>query len=284
MRGLFIALCFIMVGCTELVTSEFPKFETVPTVNSILVEGKPLSVLVSLTGKIDSLPLSVVNNAIIDLYIDGKFSEQLENSGSGTYFSKSIILPEKDYKCLVKTPNMDTVMCSQNLPVPSPIISVEHINIAGRDEEGNIYHAFKLSFRNNPSELRYYEVKTTAGAFMIFTDRILLNEGLPIALFSNELIKDSTYTLTLNYSTGYSRIRDGHYILNPFIVELRSVTYDYYCYQKQYYLYHEGRYGNITTKATAYPLYSNIENGYGIFAGYSVFVSDTIRPEPYDLD
>jgi hypothetical protein len=284
-----VVLTLALSSCKTLVTDDFPDFKSVPTVNSILVAGKPLAIEVSLTGGLDSLPLTTVNNATIDLYIDGVFTEQLGYIKYGTYTSTAIVEVGKEYKCKVIFPDQDTIVCSQTLPKPSPILKVEHINIAGRDEEGTTYPAVKLTFSNDLSERRYYEVviRYFQGAVDILniTDPVLLNEGLPIALFSNELIQGSIYTMTLNYTNGEAGSSNGgpfRTTLYPIVVELRSVSYDYYRYKKQYYLYTEGKNVEITKSMTASPLYSNIENGYGIFAGYSVFATDTITPEPYE--
>ena len=289
-------------SCQTLVTDDFPDFEKAPTVNSILVAGKPLSVHFSLTGGLDSMPLPTVSNAVVDLYIDGEFAEKLENTGEGTYSSSTLVEAGKEYKCNVIIPGYDTVVYSQTLPEASRILNVEHINIAGRNEEGVSYPAIKVTFKNSLSELTYFEV--VIKCFSIYrpwgsdivqveevstwlqsiVDPVLLNEGLPIALFSNEMIEDSIYTMTINYETGGAESINGSWYasLYPFIVELRSVTYDYYRYQKQYYLYAEGKDADFMETATAMPLYSNIENGYGIFAGYSVFATDTITPEAYE--
>jgi hypothetical protein len=287
-----------LLSCKTLITDDFPDFESLPTVNSILVVGKPLSVQVSLTGGIDSLPLSTVSNAEIELYIDGKFVEQLKNSGDGTYISTSTVEAGKEYKCKAIIPNQDTIVCSQTLPEASQILNVEHISIAGRDEEGISYPAIKVTFKNSVLDRKYFEIKITCYAnyagwqeedslvedythIQYIIDPVLLNEGLPIVLFSNELIHDSTYTMTINYTNGESGGSKIKY-RRPFVVQLRSVTYDYYRYQKQYYLYNEGKNADFMETATASPLYSNIENGYGIFAGYSVFATDTITPEAYE--
>lgn len=285
----------VMLSCQEFVTDDFPILETVPTINSILEAGKPITVYISLAGGLDSLPLSWVNNASVDLYIDGKFEERLLNNEDGSYYSPTIVQPGTAYKCIVVIPNRDTIVCSQTLPYPSQIINVEHINIAGRDEEGTTYPAVKLQFRNNQLVESYYEIviryftnyghlEERVADIQAIVDPVLLNEGLQMALFSNESIQDTSYLMTINYTTdGASSFGDNllRTVLHPFVVELRSVTYDYYRYQKQLYLYYEGKYADITESMTVIPLYSNIENGYGIFTGYSVFVSDTITPEPY---
>ncbi|MBK9388775.1 MAG: DUF4249 family protein [Bacteroidetes bacterium] len=70
-----------------------------------------------------------------------------------------------------------------------------------------------------------------------------------------------------------------HTDLYPVILELRSVSQNYYRFVKQKYLYELGRYPEfMAASTTAFPLYSNINGGYGIFAGYSLVKSDTIYP------
>lgn len=272
------------LACTILVTDQFPEYDKIPTVNAILRKGDPLVVQLSWTGGLDSLPLETINDATIKLFVEGEFTEQLAFDSCGIYSSNALIESEKVYKCQVVIPGEDTIVCSQTLPDPNPILKVEHINIAGRDEEGGIYHAFKVTFRNNPTVKQYFEVESGAGSLVAFTDPVLRSEGLSIALFSNECIEDSVYTLTINYSSGYYHYQNGKRVLEPYTVELRSLTFDYYDYQRQYYRYSNGKYGDISVSTNAISLYSNIDNGYGIFAGYSTFVSDTINPEPYVED
>jgi hypothetical protein len=118
------------------------------------------------------------------------------------------------------------------------------------------------------------------------TDPVLLNEGIPLTVFSNELIESDSYTMTINYTSGnYTSNGNGwNTELYPLVIELRAITYDYYMYLKQLYLYETGRYPTDVGggAVTNFNLYSNIPGGYGIFAGYSWVVSDTIVPEPYN--
>ena len=301
---LFLLLILLSIfSCRELVQDDFPDFKSIPTVNSILIEGKPISVLVTRSEKLDSFSLSSINDAEIELFVDGKITQKTGSSGEGIYTSSIVAEPIKEYKFKVIIPDFDTIVCSQSLPAPTPILKIEHFNIAGRDQEGTTYPAVKLTFKNDKSVQRYYEVsirffvkhhswsdeeeylESRSVQIPAITDPVLLNEGLLIMLFSNELIQDSVCTITLNYSTGQSSSSGGSYrtSLFPFVVELRSVTYDYYRYKKQFYLYNQGRWADGLTNTTPpSPLYSNIENGYGIFAGYAVFTSDTITPEPYE--
>ncbi|MBN1925525.1 MAG: DUF4249 family protein [Prolixibacteraceae bacterium] len=272
----------ILCSCTELITNSFPEYEKVPTVNALCIAGKPISINLSWTGGLDSLQLEWINNATIDLFADGTFIEQLTFIRDGLYTSNKLVEVEKEYECRIIIPGEDTIVCSQTLPAPSPVLNVEHLNIAGRNEEGYVFHGFKLTFKNDLTQTRYYEVTTSDGNFENFDDPVFLNEGLPMPLFSNKLITDSVYTLTLNYWTNYKHALYANcYLLKPYAVTLRSVTYDYYQYQKQAYIYERGKYADINSSTVPMPFHSNIDNAYGIIAGYSTCVSDSIIPEPY---
>lgn len=290
----WIIVLLLFSSCKEIVIDEFPDFYPVPTVNALLVEGEPLKVVVSLAEKLDSSELLNVNNAKIDLYVNDEYKESLNCNSIGEYVSKIIIEPEKNYSCIVNVPGFDAIECNQTIPDKPCIINIEHINIAGIFEEGESYPAVIIQFKNDINHNQFYDIeiwyeevfvdtieKRKIGIHSI-TDPLIQNEGLPIALFGNELINDSVYTLTLNYATNVSRKgKDGIWRteLNPLFVELRAVTEDYYRYKKQLYLYQEGLLADgVFTSMTNANVYSNITNGYGIFAAYSPMLYDTIIP------
>jgi hypothetical protein len=294
MRHFLIAnliILLILCSCRELVTDDFPGFTEVPAVNSILIVGKPLKVHVSLAEKLDTNELAVVNDANISLSIDGKYAETLIPNGNGIYLSSSLIEPMKSYKMEVKVPGYETISCSEILPSPSPILKIIHNNNAGKDEEGVVYPSVSVSFKTNPSDNQYFEIviRTLQHKYESIatqkkiTDPVLLNEGLPLTIFSNEIIRDSVYTMTINYFTGGAgKVGDEpwHTTLYPLIIELRSCSRDYYRFVKQKYLYEKGRFPEFLAASTnAFPLFSNVPGGYGIFAGYSVVVSDTLIPK-----
>jgi len=296
MRSLFLLLAILslLASCRTLVQDEFPDFEQKPSLNALFSAGDTLKVHVSLASKLDSTRLTVVENAAVDLYVDQVFKEQFTYTQNGIYASTVIAEPQKEYSCKVNVPGFEAIECSQVLPSKPNIISIEHINIAGKDEEGTSYPAIKLTFENSFEREAFYEIEIRnirrfgdevyigIPDIHFIVDPVILNEGMPIALFSNDLITDSLYTMLLNYTTHSASSRDNgpwRTEIYPFVVELRQVTEDYYRFKKQLHLYEQGRFADgIITSITNTNLYSNIENGYGIFAGYSSFVSDTITP------
>jgi hypothetical protein len=284
-------ILFTLCSCRELVTDDFPAFTAVPSVNSILIAGKPLKVHVSLAEKLDTTELTLVNDAEISLFIDGSLAETLVPDGNGIYQSSSVVEPQRTYRVEVKVPGFETISCSEILPSPSPILMIIHNNNAGKDEEGIIYPSVSVSFKTNPSDSQYFEIviRTLQQKYeriatqKKITDPVLLNEGLPLTIFSNEIIRDTVYTMTINYFTGGDEKmgdESWHTTLYPLIIELRSCSRDYYRFVKQKYLYEKGRFPEfLATSTNAFPLFSNVPGGYGIFAGYSVIVSDTLFPK-----
>ena len=213
MRSLFFVTLLILLtqcSCREIVSDEFQGFTPVPAVNSILIAGKPLKVHVSLAEKLDTNQLTLVNDANISLYIDGNYMESLLPDENGIYFSSSIVEPLRSYKLEVKVPGYETITSTETLPAPSPIFNIIHTSYAGKDEEGVIYPSLTFSLKTNTSERQYFEViirlqpdkYERLATLKKITDPVLLNEGLPLTIFSNEIIRDPVYTMTINYFTG----------------------------------------------------------------------------------
>ena len=287
----FLFTLLLLPSCRKLVQSDFPDFKQVPTVNSFLKADNLLKVHISLASKLDTNELKGLDNAQVQLYVDDVFKELLTSIGNGVFTSTTIVEVSKKYECKVDIPGYGTVSCSNSIPKPSHLRDIVHISVAGKDQEGMTYPAVKFTFSNNPEEKQYYEARIRLieyGSEHIpdmynIVDPVLLNEGLPLSVFSNELITDTAYTMTINYITGSASSTNGsarQTNLYPFILEVRSVSYDYYQFARQKYLYDTGRFPEFGLSSNqAFQLYSNVKNGYGIFAGYSSVISDTITPQ-----
>ena len=258
--------------------------------NSFFKTGNPLKVHISLASKLDTNELKGLDTAQVQLYVDDVFTETLNPAGNGIFASKTIVKTLKKYECRVDIPGYETVSCSSFIPEPTKLSNISNIPIAGKDPEGMTYPAVKFTFSCSKKERQYFEARIRlikydseeiADMYNI-VDPILINEGLPLSVFSNELIDDTVYTMTINYITGSaSSTNDGpiQTDLFPFILEIRSVSYEYYQFARQKYLYDTGRFPEFGLSSTqAFQLYSNVQNGYGIFAGYSSVVSDIITP------
>ena len=275
------------MSCRKLVQDEFSYYPQLPVVNCILKTDSAILVHVSLTDKIGKNEVPVVNNAEVSLYIDEEFIETLSFTHNGLYRSSNQVFPDHKYSINVRIPGLEPAEASTFITSPPVITEINHSAYAGRDEEGYIYSSITFTFIDDPEQDDYYRALIayggTADEFLYITDPVLLNEGLPLTIFSDELIEDGQYTMTLNYRNNESRtITDQpDHTFSPIVFELQSISYDYYEYLKHLYLYETGRYPSILGGVvTTSQLYSNVNNGFGIVGGYSSTLTDTIFPGP----
>jgi len=289
----FLVALFLIVtsSCHQKVDWNPPGFEQQPVVNSIIRCGKPIAIKVSQAIPFSAETTPEVDNAEVVLYVDNEFAEILEYTDEGLYESQLEAQEEKEYRCEVSIPGYPTAECSAYIPKHQNILKFEHINIAGVDEEGLTYPAIKITFDNEPDKSLFYEVVITLFEddnvyqpwLNSIIDPVLLNEGLPITVFSNEMIKDSSYTMIINYATGSaSNANNAGWVTNlfPLQIELHTVCYDYYKFIQQQYQYELATGEPILSVGvtSTFNLHSNVENGYGIFTGYSAVKTDTIYP------
>jgi hypothetical protein len=273
---------FLLFSCRDLVENTPASIEPRPVLNSLIKAGKPISAHVSLTSGMDTLQLSGLNNAIVELFVDDEFAELLIPGEGGWFVSSVIAQVDKAYSFRMQIPGYEMVTARTTIPQSFALLNINHIAIAGKEEQGETFPAIHFTFENNPDDELFFEVHISSLADLrTIVDPVLLNEGIPLLLFSNQLISEEQYTMKVNYTTGSHSGIDGRWVTNlyPFVVELRSVSKDYYQFTRQKYLYETGRFPEFGLGANiAFPLHSNVEGGYGIVAGFSSVVSDTIYP------
>jgi hypothetical protein len=293
MRWTWLTFLFL-ISCRELIQDTFEDYPPVPIVNGILEAGKPAEVVLALTGKLDTASLQRVTDAEIALMMDnGPLETLIFVDSLESYRSMALIEAGHDYTLMISIDGFDPITVSQHVPLPTPIVSLAHIDVAGKDEEGRSYSAVLVEFANDPDQRSYHEIlmhlieqeQVSLARPEAITDPVLLSEGLPLVLFGNEQIDGDGYTMQINYSTGtYELINGNAYQVRhfPIIVELRTVSEDYYRYARQHYLYNQGRYPMIVGGVvTNFNLYSNVPGATGIVSSLSTFQSDTLYPASY---
>ena len=273
---LVVSLLFLTMGCRDLVQDEFGSFEKTSVVNAVFKDGEEIVVRLSYTGNVGDTLLAIIDNAEISLFENGVFVEmmQINNSMSETdYCSTFVARAGNTYLCEIAIPGYDVIKCSETIPMPVSVKSWCFIRRAGLDEEGYPYSSVTFSFDNDLSVDQYFQVVFKGSSsygttditdpLLDLADPIIKGEGIPIPVFSDINIKGDSYEMTLNfYGSDYTDIS----------MELRSLSKDLYKYLRSSYLYEMSRYPyDFLSVEPGYNLYSNIDGGYGIFAGYSSF-------------
>ena len=296
-----VGLLLALWGCRERVKDEIADFAPVPVVNSFLVADSLIKVHVSLAGKLDSIPLGVVDGATVTCFVNDSLSEVLEPAGDGYYTGKAIARAGKIYRIEVNIPGFTEVTATDTIPWPVAPTRIEHVNLAAFNEEGQFFPAVRITFPVDQKMVHYFQVTLRLFqeehsiqseyhhiTYLIdFSDPVFLAEGMLIPVFSSDKIRDTIYTLQMNYGSptvGWNEpnttIRWAKYY--PFVVDFKTISFQYYQYLKQLYLYNTGRYPEFQFGSyKAFPLFSNVSNGMGLVAGGAVFRSEVITPEPW---
>jgi hypothetical protein len=290
-------LFLIVVGtclfsCRKVVTHQFPDYPHKLTVNSIVKAGEPVLVNVSLTGNVNDVSLPLVYDADVFLYVNGCFTEALDYEGSG-YYSSIVVANENDSLECVVAYNGDTARCRCVVPQKEIPLGFNYIENAGVDDYGEVLLGLVTTISNDVSLRKYYEIiiytienyTTTINdlnacgvMLMDITDPIIKNEGLPLPLFSNEKVSGENFSVTLKFLPQCQCWIGGKMQTRPLLVRFRAVDENYYKFTRMHYLYSEGRYSDgIVDNPVMFNAYSNVENGYGVFAAYTEYV-DTIYP------
>ena len=307
---LFVALAFS--GCRKQVSNyERPDFDPQPTLNAVLQEDQPVWAQVTFAQGLDSVRPSACTDAEVLFYVDGQFAERLQHVGDGLYVGETLAEALHEYACKVVVPGFDTLFAQTEMPEKPVVSSVEIMENATVDDEGRPCPAFLVTFRTDPNRNLYYcsniyasfinyyfDAEThahqgysteegTMSASINTDDPVLLNEGSDHLLFSNAIITDTTYTMKVNAwfsSHGWGGPHTGGIIerTGEVVVRMHGLSESAYHYMKSQDVFEEpDAYTNLFLGVvTPLNLYSNVENGLGVFAAIAPMTCDTIFINP----
>lgn len=272
---------YLCIACVRKVELEDTDFPITPGINCLFSNNNndTCKMWVGLSGSIvGDKPIPKIEDAVVELWEEGLLKGKLKfDSLKGYYFSTNFkAQSDKSYTCRVRVNGFPEIYAETEIPEVNPVSNMEFIPIAGLDAAGIPYGSFKFTFKNNLRKRLYFDARIctvmypddnnfTAEPIYLNpskTDPVILHEGLPLSLFSNELIRDSVYTMTLHFYNENT---------NPVIYfEFRSVSEAYYQYARSIYLYNQGRFPYLFETTPVAQVYSNVKNAWGVFAGYSV--------------
>jgi hypothetical protein len=278
-------------SCTREVNIDIPKHEPEPVLNCLFANDSIFKVHLGMSSSILGEPLPITGGEEIKLYGNSTFIESLvwENE---VYVSSTTAQTNVEYQ--IEWENGGNKITSSDFtPEQSPIESASYRDSVGIDEFGDKYSECTVTFTDNPHQKNYYEISLfihytfegeniTSGTRLFSSDPIINAEGLDEfepndLIFSDEMINGQTHELKLNYFP-YRQAPDIDYSL---IVRFRSVSENYYNYSKALLIHLFYQESNIWNSfGSPVPMFTNIEDGYGIFAGYSEDIDTITYFEP----
>lgn len=289
---LFLAGVF---ACEEPVDLDIDEvFVPQVVVNGSFTTHHPFQIVLTKSG-------NILSNGATQFIEDAKISIAQEGKGvlGVMSYQEDAVLPfyklegeqptiETNYQLTIEVPNFATLTATDQIPKPVPLkaITVDSILI----REGNSISSITLStnFKDPIGKVNFYHLRlfheaisgrTQSSGFVENKDEHLIPlpieavlENAPNAtfdsdqlgiLFSDELINGQSVQLKL-----LAKVNEETGMFPKVVGELRTVSENYYQYYTSLARQQESKDRPFTEPVS---VFSNIENGLGIFAGFSTY-------------
>lgn len=300
-------LLLLVSACEKEVELDIQKVDSKLAVLCNFSPDEPFILELSKSKAINSTSLdaSFINNADVQICVDNQIIESILPINSSpdaiTKFQSTVALPKikQTYTLKIDAEGLAPITATSSIP---EAIDISHSTIGAiasfetENDETEGYHVrLGVQFEDPSNEINYYqvsfyqEVLTSSQALQENNIEILPNEGFSFIdddltnyinlLDGGILFKDLTFNGTTKefvfqpkffYEPGTSATTSTPINI---IIELRSVSEEYYKYYTS--VYRQSSQDNSTPFSNPTVIYSNIKNGYGIFAGYSKSIVKT---------
>lgn len=303
MKFKFFFALIILVGCTKEVSIEIPEQPKLVVLNSLFPKDSILNISLNTTQSILDNSENTISIANGQLFENDIFIEDLTFQGSNL-ISTHIARKNNNYKIVVDVPGYETVTAEDEMVENPKLLSATYQDSVYIGDEGDLFSQASIEIKDDANVENYYELnmylkalgvvgnadsdssfdRTRSDLFfdVLINDIVIQNEGLlnylpEKLIFSDELFRDQDYTLKINFRAFNSSFyEDNRTNQIGLVIQLRKVSKNYYQYSKTLTRHLENQFSDIWDGVSQpAPVFSNVENGYGIFAGYAS-VNDTI--------
>lgn len=309
--SILVVLLALFVSCERREKFNFPEMEPAIVINSILVPESPFSVHISVAMPVSDsyvqvidtdeygYPLSqirpnpkFIDNASVMMYEDGVLLCTLEHTEDGYYVSDKCPKVGSTYMLVVNAPGYKECRATTIIQSPPVLSNMNFRDTVTIDNEGYPLSEVSFTITDNSPSRNFYELNGRVlsknpeidyGRIYFnasrTTDKVLTqSECLPFnrvyLLFTDDYFSNASHNL--------SAIYNGPRTNYDLEITLKSVSESYYEYRRSTFMQEyedEGLFewiaGGESLSSIPVDIYSNIENGYGIFASYSI-MTDTI--------
>jgi hypothetical protein len=276
-------LALLLTSCIKVVDLEVEQIPHLLVVNCFFTEGEAFRIHVSSLASYPDLTDRNIANARVTISANGKSIGTLSYLEKGIYSHPTIVpQPGKLYQLTVEVEGYPTASAQDSLPKPVSIDSVTYSPKAGKYDDGIDFNQFSVWFHDIPGKT-WYSIKISS--YDIFsTDPVIAAEGVTGEefntwfVFNDALISNRLYSLKIN-------VGDYYHEVNEFRISLVSGTYPYYQYLKRLIKHGSYSWQDPFKPYNPVPLYSNVNNGLGVFAGfqarsYDLTISETNTSPP----
>lgn len=277
-------------ACIEVVDLDVEKIPHELVVNCLFTEAQPFMVNVSRLAPYPDLDDRNIENATVSIYKNGELEGILNHTENGIYNNASFSPSSGNtYSIKVEVPDYPTVTASDTLPDKVFIDSCRYKPEAGKDYEGDYYDEIAVSFTDNrektfysinvqhqstnsdTNEKYWYSITLSTNDPVILAEGISTNDYKNYFVFNDALLSNQHFKVVVKY---YSDYETG----DKFKVFLKTGTEHYYKYRKTLLKHAKYSYEDPFKPYSPVPLYSNINGGQGIFAGFQSDIYNITYP------
>jgi len=295
----FIGIILILTSCIKEVDFRVSEVPKQLVINSVLQAYQPVKVKVSGLQSILDTSLLFIDNAIVMVAEEGGNIDTLSYLSKGNYESTIYCEPGKAYHLTVKAEGYPTVFAADTVPYKTMIKRATMKESMTVDEDGRPHIDYTISFEKQTSSTNFYELffvnqwkhdsiyqiyfESTAAS----VDPIILASGTTDYNFTTYLFNDASLT-TNEYTLAMkmvNAISPGGEFKNPIVTirdkahaaVLRTGSRAYYEYRNSWEKHQHFKNDSIQSGDFIFvplmgepqDMYSNIENGLGIFVAFS---------------
>ncbi len=293
---LVIIIAISAISCEKVLYIDLPEGEKHIVVNGVLNPDSLLKVKISKSqGILDESKTVYLQNAQAKLYENDVYIEDMNYKRDGFFLSSINPVPGRTYRIDVDYPGFNFVTAENVLPEKNNIVSSEASFVVLSEEifDDFIFEEYgikcKVQFEDDVNIKNYYfigimterriqfeyQIGTDEYSYdsydYIESDDIVFNSGnsdFKIEGFSGKVFTDDIFNgkfKTINFSFPVYNISDIPES-NKFTFCLASISEDLYKYIISY---NKNRKNGDNPFAQPVQIYSNVENGIGLFAGFS---------------
>ena len=291
----FLIIFFFVSACDKTIDIKIPDEGRKLVLNSLLKADSAISINLTLSKYIldGEEAVKPIIGAKVSFYKNNQLIEVLTDSSSGYYYGDYTLKQGENYQIKVEVENYPVLKTETTVPYKTEIIKLEAYQALDAYDWPET--RFSLIFKDNPEYDNYYAVSVIERRYTtydlgdgedtvfvedyplnvyssdpnVFSDDWYLRRDL---LFTDELIQGKEYKLQFNAQRNFY---DSNEAVSVYYVQFKTVN-------KEYYLYYTSlaKHYNAQDEFFMEPVqvYSNIENGFGIFATYAAAV-DSVRLE-----
>lgn len=286
---IIISVAVLAMSCEKIIDIDIPDNEKKIVVNSVFCPDSLIWVNVSKSLNIlDDQNVKFIENAKVQLFEDGEAVEDLLYFGGGFYRSMSFRpVHGKTYQVLVSSEGLTSVNAENEVPTPVHFISID--TSSSRFNDMDVVEC-KMRINDPANEANYYLLSVRRLFRYMDYDSTFISEIIsplwlesndPVVeewidygsglLFSDDMIDGKNYDFS--FMLYMWDLADSETDSAKVYFNLFSISKDYYLYAKSYQM---NRISAGNPFAEPVQVYSNVNNGIGVFAGYSNYADSMI--------